>query len=413
VLAVYRTRAARTGDIARLNRASRRGPAGQQPNRTPARLIVMNPPEEQPAPAGSAPGRAAAAPTAPTPTPASPAASGWFNVRSSQFGAVGDRTTDDTAAFQAALDAIGTAGGGLLYVPAGTYKITSDLTYQSGAPLEIVGDGPAASALCMNSTAASFAAVSVSTAARFTMRDISVLVDTSPPSFTSGWVGVSLTAVPWAAFERVAMQTGEAPNRVNQGIVTNNCTNVDIDNCDIRAYVNPVYVTGHSEVVTVRASALGANPGSGVSTAAGVLVDSTVQTLHLNGVVINGGDRGVLWSGATTEANPAFAFLSDVEVNNPVICGLDFETGAQVWASQVWLSVLHPTGVEHGWIFGPSFQGAVYLSQCTFQGFPGTACGSRAARATSSASARSASSPRPRRRPTATTRCTSAPRPGT
>jgi hypothetical protein len=58
-------------------------------------------------------------------------------------------------------------------------------------------------------------------------------------------------------------------------------------------------------------------------------------------------------------------------VNNPVVCGLDFETGAQVWASQVWLSVLKPSGVEHGWVFGPSFQGDAYLSQCTFQGFSG------------------------------------------
>lgn len=332
----------------------------------------MNPVQEAhtsaPAPVTAAAPVNAAAPV--TAAPVNTVATDWFNVRSTQFGAVGNRTTDDTAAFQAALNAVAAAGGGLLYVPAGTYKITSDLVYASDAALTILGDGPAVSALCMNSAADSFSAVNVSNAARFSMRDVSVLVDASAPSFACGWAGVTLTGIAWASFDRVAMQTGTAPNRVNQGIVTNDCTNVDIDNCDIRAYVNPVHVTGHSQVVTVRGSALGANPGSGVSTAAGVLVDGTVQTLHLNGVVINGGDRGVLWSGAGG-ANPAFAFLNDVEVNNPVICGLDFETGAEVWASQVWLSVLKPTGVEHGWIFGPSFQGAAYLSQCTFQGFSG------------------------------------------
>jgi hypothetical protein len=325
----------------------------------------------------------------------------WFNVQSAQYGAAGNRTTDDTAAFGAALSAIAAAGGGTLYVPAGHYMLTADLVYPHGAPLTIVGDGPGASSLCMNSAAASFSALSVSNAARFSLRDISVLTDTSPPDFTSAWAGVSLSGVLWASFERVAMQTGAAPNRVNTGVVLADCTYVDIDNCDIRCYVNPVHVTGHSQVVTVRASTLGANPGSGLATAAGVLVDSAVQTVHLNGVVINGGDRGVLWTGGKG-ANPAFAFLSDVEVNNPAICGLDFETGAQVWASQVWVSVLKPAGVEHGWIFGPAFQGDA------------SACRSRAGRATSSASARSASSaPPPRPRPTATTRFTSARRPGT
>lgn len=293
----------------------------------------------------------------------------WFNVRSAPFGAVGNRTTDDTAAFQAALNATA-ASGGVLYVPAGEYLITSSLVYPKAGPLAVVGDGPASSALCMKSTAAAFPALSVSNSTRFSMRDISVLTDASPPSAAGGWTGASLSGVLWASFERVAMQTGAAPNRVNQGIVVNGCTYVDIDNCDIRAHVNPVYVTGHSEVVTIRASTLGANTGSGSPTAAGVLVDSTVQTLHLNGVVINGGDRGVLWTGGTG-ANPAFGFLYDVEVNNTAICGLDFQTGAQVWANQVWLSVLKPAGAEHGWIFGPSFQGDAYLSQCTFQGFSG------------------------------------------
>jgi hypothetical protein len=293
----------------------------------------------------------------------------WFNVRSPQYGAVGNRTTDDTAAFQAALTATA-ASGGVLYIPAGEYMISSGLVYPHAAPLAVVGDGPGASALCMKSTGPSFAALSVSNSARFSMRDISVLTDDSPPDVASAWTGASLSGVLWASFERVVMQTGAAPNRVNQGIVVSDCTYVDIDNCDIRAHVNPVCVTGGSQVVTVRASMLGANAGSGSATAAGVLIDSNVQTLHLNGVVINGGDRGVLWTGGTG-ANPAFGFLYDVEVNNPAICGLDFQTGAQVWANQVWLSVLRSSGVEHGWIFGPTFQGDAYLSQCTFQGFSG------------------------------------------
>lgn len=43
------------------------------------------------------------------------------------FGAVGDGVTDDTAAIQAAITAVGAAGGGVVYFPRGIYAITSAL----------------------------------------------------------------------------------------------------------------------------------------------------------------------------------------------------------------------------------------------------------------------------------------------
>lgn len=48
---------------------------------------------------------------------------GEFNVR--DYGATGDGTTDDRLAIQAAIDAAGAAGGGEVYFPPGTYKLTS------------------------------------------------------------------------------------------------------------------------------------------------------------------------------------------------------------------------------------------------------------------------------------------------
>lgn len=46
-----------------------------------------------------------------------------FNVR--DFGAKGDGVQDDTAAIQAAIDACNTAGGGIVFLPAGTYAMSS------------------------------------------------------------------------------------------------------------------------------------------------------------------------------------------------------------------------------------------------------------------------------------------------
>ena len=56
------------------------------------------------------------------------------------FGATGDGTTDDTAAVQAAINALSAAGGGVLNFPAGTYKITSALA-DGGKTIQFVGVG--------------------------------------------------------------------------------------------------------------------------------------------------------------------------------------------------------------------------------------------------------------------------------
>ena len=60
------------------------------------------------------------------------------------FGASGDGTTDDSAAFNAALAYLLTrpapARGGVLYVPAGSYRITSTLAVAAGS-FTLQGDG--------------------------------------------------------------------------------------------------------------------------------------------------------------------------------------------------------------------------------------------------------------------------------
>jgi hypothetical protein len=64
----------------------------------------------------------------------------WFVVTDTAYGATGDGTTDDTAAIDAAIAALNTAGSGVLYFPAGTYKITADLATITAHCL-ILGDG--------------------------------------------------------------------------------------------------------------------------------------------------------------------------------------------------------------------------------------------------------------------------------
>ncbi|MHC4517665.1 MAG: glycosyl hydrolase family 28-related protein, partial [Planctomycetota bacterium] len=61
------------------------------------------------------------------------AVSGHFDVR--QYGAVGDGETDDTTAFQKALDAAGEAGGGVVYAPRGNYLFKGHLNVPSAVTL--------------------------------------------------------------------------------------------------------------------------------------------------------------------------------------------------------------------------------------------------------------------------------------
>lgn len=56
------------------------------------------------------------------------------------FGAVGDGVTDDTAAIQAALEAVDAAGGGVVLIPAGTYKANIVHTYDY---VSLIGAGQA------------------------------------------------------------------------------------------------------------------------------------------------------------------------------------------------------------------------------------------------------------------------------
>jgi hypothetical protein len=70
---------------------------------------------------------------------------GWHDVTA--YGAAGNGSTDDTTAIQAAITAAGAAGGGVVYLPQGNYKVSSTLTVPGsgtaiiGVPTEQVGTG--------------------------------------------------------------------------------------------------------------------------------------------------------------------------------------------------------------------------------------------------------------------------------
>lgn len=73
------------------------------------------------------------------PAPSSPfPSSSHFNVK--DYGAIGDDVADDTLQIQAAYDAAIAAGGGVVFYPPGTYRVTDTISI-SGAPIKALGSG--------------------------------------------------------------------------------------------------------------------------------------------------------------------------------------------------------------------------------------------------------------------------------
>lgn len=71
-------------------------------------------------------------------------ASATTQVSAKDRGAVGNGVVDDTAALQSAINAL-PAAGGVVYLPTGTYKLTSALTLRSN--LTLLGDGDGATVI--------------------------------------------------------------------------------------------------------------------------------------------------------------------------------------------------------------------------------------------------------------------------
>jgi pectate lyase-like protein len=70
----------------------------------------------------------------------------WTNVKTI-YGAVGNGIADDTVPLQNALNAVGTGSVSVLYVPAGTYKITAALSLTAKIYVSLIGENPATTIL--------------------------------------------------------------------------------------------------------------------------------------------------------------------------------------------------------------------------------------------------------------------------
>lgn len=117
-----------------------------------------------------------------------------------QFGAYGDGTHDDTAVIQSALN----AGLAALYIPSGTYKISTALTLAN--PMRIFGDGYPETVLAPSAT---IVTLNITTSAPCTLESFGILY---PSAQTSG-----LSAI------NVAPTTGQNGNSIMRDVFIARC----------------------------------------------------------------------------------------------------------------------------------------------------------------------------------------------
>ena len=156
-----------------------------------------------------------------------------FDVKA--FGATGDGSTDDHLAVNNAIAALNAAGGGVLYFPYGTYKMTAAITNIT-VPCRVIGDGINASTI--NQTSTSDALV-ISTSQQCIVQDITL-------QCTSSYNALTITA-PSGSFNSRSMV-----NNVNVGgtpaigfnfneafAVVTNCTVTGTIGIKMQNLVNP------------------------------------------------------------------------------------------------------------------------------------------------------------------------------
>lgn len=310
----------------------------------------------------------------------------WIDITASPYNADPTGHSDSTRSIQAALKQVAANGGGVIYLPTGNYKITSSLTYNSSSPLMITGDGPQASNFRLASTSTNIEYLAITQTGEFVggelgtqgtviIKDMAFYNDHYAGSFSNTNVAIVMNRVNFGQIQNVGLYkgTGSQPGRgINQGIVLNECNQVDIDNCNIFVAVNGIVVTGYSQVNNISNTSIWATYND-VPTAAAVAYLGQVLTANMESVICHDGNRGILWTQDSGGNVPHLLFAYNVQPNNHSVAAMEFDYGAQVYLTECFFSGSKSivNADVPGILFGSNFQGSATVNSCQFNGITG------------------------------------------
>lgn len=223
---------------------------------------------------------------------------GTFVVTDPKYGAYGDGVHDDTAAIQAAIDDAQDAGGGVVYLPPGTYLTTSSLAI-SGNHVALAGAGMFTSTIQVSG---SYDGVVLSNAATGTR--ITSLSITSSATQTAG-AGIKADSSGNSVYTTLIDNVYFATYNGLELYYTNtttilhcrmNCANYGLycgDNCSIVRFAN-------------------AEVGAGY---AGVFIDGGASSVKLLQLEIFTNTYGVALNAINGKSDPTYVYMYDIECN--------------------------------------------------------------------------------------------------
>lgn len=304
---------------------------------------------------------------------ASSATPNWFNVV--DYGAAGNRTTDDTAAIQAAMTACANNGGGVVYFPIGMYRTTSTLAWTSDAPVVFLGDtsegtasGSGGVAICLDA-ASPVNGLAVTNASSVSLSQLDFLADGDNTGGTSiQYAAVYCDGLHKVTIEECFVAAGEGNVGWNTAFQFTDCLGSMVSNCYIAAESQCVWFNGGNGCA-VSDAYLVTTDGTGYG---GIRMDNDAGTIHIRNTTTFRGDHGFIMTDGTS-SGLAFAFIYDLEVNNPAISGLEFDNGSQVWIEQFWATDIGEatSTARSAIVVGPDFGGLLYLHDSTCGQFSG------------------------------------------
>lgn len=232
------------------------------------------------------------------------------------FGAVGDNVNDDTAAIQAAVNAVIANGGGTVYVPPGSYKVTATITL--GASVSIIGSGKLASKFYPTTavTGAVFSYLPASqTTCGIVISDIGVIGNNITQDV------FSFQNLTFLTLQRIYMDSFTGTGHTH--VLFNNVEDSIVTGCMFMSiYGDGLQLTNNSNNVTLTQNTFNAAGASGVGIYAAPNTENTIiQGNNFEGSSI--GNAGIIcsatvntfitanyfefWNGACIQANSGVA----------------------------------------------------------------------------------------------------------
>ena len=214
---------------------------------------------------------------------------GWygpdsFNVR--DHGAVGNGSTDDTTAFNAAIAALNSAGRGQLYIPSGVYRITGTLTTIT-VPAFILGQGiDVTKVACegVNGFKADYS--SGSGHLNFTVKDLSLQISSNSNNVALYYKGVNNSSAleDTFHFSHLQISGGWTYGIQIDNTAFNNTQSASINSCKIIG--NPSSITQTSRGISIK-------------NATGVFMDQITVFWANYGIYIDSGCEGNVVNSST------------------------------------------------------------------------------------------------------------------